>query len=206
MYEVEFLILSDHNTVKGSLDIAKKIKSKGLSIVCPPAAEYKTELGDIILVGLPYDLKSPKFEDLVKISQNNNCKLLFPHPYHDHTKIEYLASKVDFIEVFNSRCSLLENEKAEKLAKLTRKNTYASPDAHTISEYKNCIISYKTEDNSCWIKILDQNWHYCTKDKTTFCHIYVSSFIKSLKKKSIMVFIKSLIKICIFCTFFKKFR
>ena len=100
-YKVKFLILSDHNTVKGSLDVAKKIKSKGLSIVCPPAAEYKTQFGDIILVGLPYDLENPKFEDLVRISQNDNCRLLFPHPYHDHTKIEYLANKVDFIEVFN---------------------------------------------------------------------------------------------------------
>jgi len=203
---VKFLILSDHNTVKGSLDVAKKIKSKGLSIVCPPAAEYKTQFGDIILVGLPYDLENPKFEDLVRISQNDNCRLLFPHPYHDHTKIEYLANKVDFIEVFNSRCSLLENERAEELAKSTKKNTYASPDAHTISEYKNCIISYNIDDNSCWRKILNQDWHYCTKNKTTFCNLYISSFIKSLKNKSIIVLIKSLIKICIFCTLLKKIK
>ena len=113
-YDVGLLILSDHDTVEGSLEAAAKIKSRGLNIICPPAAEYKTEFGDIILVGFPEDLKSYKFDDLVKISFENNCKLLLPHPYHDHTNIEYLASRVDFIEVFNSRNSLLENKKTDK--------------------------------------------------------------------------------------------
>ena len=120
-HDVELLILSDHDTVQGSLEAADKIKSRGLDIICPPAAEYKTEFGDIILVGFPDDLSRHKFEDLVKISREHDCKLLFPHPYHDHTNIEYIASKVDFIEVFNSRNSLLENKKALELAKTSKK-------------------------------------------------------------------------------------
>lgn len=206
-YKIKFLIISDHDTVQGSLEAARKIKLKGLEIICPPAAEYKTNFGDIILVGLDYDLESPTFDELVKISKNNdNCRLLLPHAYHHHSNVNYIASRVDFIEIFNSRCSTNENKKAKKLAQLFQKLTYASPDAHTISEYKNCIISYEIIHTNDWTRILEKNWNYITKQKTTFCQIYISSFIKSLKKKSISTFLKSAIKICIFCFFYKRYR
>lgn len=200
---VGLLILSDHDTVQGSLEAANKINSRGLSVVCPPAAEYKTEFGDVILVGHPYDLKNHKFEDLVRISQKSDCMLLLPHPYHDHTNIEYIANKVDFIEVFNSRCSSLENKKALELAKQTGKNIYASPDAHLLSEYGNCIVEYDVNQASNWHEIINNEWSYHTKVKTSFCNVYKSSLIKSFKSRSILIFIKSLIKICIFCTFKK---
>ena len=101
-YKIKFLIISDHDTVQGSLEAARKIKLKGLEIICPPAAEYKTNFGDIILVGLDYDLESPTFDELVKISKNNdNCRLLLPHAYHHHSNVNYIASRVDFIEIFN---------------------------------------------------------------------------------------------------------
>jgi len=199
-HNVGLLILSDHDTVQGSLEAANKINLRGLSIVCPPAAEYKTEYGDVILVGHPYDLKNHTFEDLVRISQKSDCKLLLPHPYHDHTNIEYIASKVDFIEVFNSRCSLLENNKASELAEFTKKATYASPDAHLLSEYENCIVEYDVNTASNWHEIINHKWSYHTKVKTNFCNIYKSSLIKSFKSRAILIFIKSLIKICIFCT------
>ena len=206
-FEINFLIISDHDTIKGSLEAAKKIKLQGLDIICPPAAEYKTDLGDIILVGLTYELERPTFDELVEISNNNdNCRLLLPHAYHDHLNIEYLANNVDFIEIFNSRCSSNENEKAKKLAKSFKKLTYASPDAHTLPEYKNCIISYDIDDIIHWTKILEKNWKYYTKQKTSLCQIYISTIIKSLKIKSFNVLIKSLIKICIFCIFYKKYK
>ena len=200
---MELLILSDHDTVQGSLDAAEKIKSRGLNIICPPAAEYKTEFGDIILVGFPDDLENHNFENLVKVSHDNNCKLLFPHPYHDHKNIEYMASKVDFIEVFNSRNSLLENKKALELAETAKKSTYASPDAHLLSEYKNCIVEYDVDKVISWHEILNHEWCFHTKVSTSLCNIYKSAFIKSLKSKSIVGFIKSSIKICVFCSFIK---
>ena len=203
-YDVGLLILTDHDTVKGSIDAANKISEKDLSIICPPAAEYKTEFGDVILVGLPYDLISHSFEDLVKISSEKNCKLLFPHPFHDHTNIDFIASKVDFIEVFNSRCSPIENNKALELAKLTKKSTYASPDAHLLSEYKNCIVEYDVDDNSIWYEIMRHEWIYTTKVRTTFFNIYISALTKSIKKRSLVNFIKALIKVCYFYLFRKK--
>lgn len=202
-HEVQVLILSDHDTVQGSLSATKAIRARRLNIISPPAAEYKTEFGDVILVGLPYDLKNHNFEDLVKIAQENDCKLLFPHPYHDHTNIEYIASRVDFIEVFNSRCSFLENNKALELAKSIKISTYASPDAHLLHEYKNCIVEYDVNDNSNWYEVMKHDWSHHTKVSASFCDIYKSSLIKSLKTRSIVNFIKSFIKICIFC-FIKK--
>jgi len=194
---VSLLILSDHNTVKGSLEAANKIKSRDLNIICPPAAEYKTEFGDVILVGLNKDLKMHKFHDLIRASIDNDCKLLLPHPYHDHSNIEYLANNVDYIEIFNSRNSLQDNKKAFELAIKTKKKTFASPDAHLLSEYAYCIVEYSCDVQSRWFEIIDCDWRFKTKIKTSKSNIYKSALIKSLKHKSLINTFKSLVRICI---------
>ena len=203
--EVGLLILSDHNNVQGSLEAASQAREQGLNIICPPSAEYRTEFGDIILVGWPQSLETHDFQTLLRVSKEEGCGLLLPHPYHDHTNIEYIAKKVDFIEVFNSRCSSVENDKAIELARLMRpKNTYASPDAHLLSEYTNCIIEYDTSDSK-WDSIMEADWTYQTKSTTNSCNVYKSALIKSLKTGAILGFLKSSIKVCLHCIFLSRF-
>ena len=199
-FDVKLLILSDHNTVSGSLLAAKKIAELNLNIICPPAAEYKTEFGDVILVGYPYDLISHNFSDLINASHNPGCFLLLPHPFHDHTNIQFLCKNVDFIEVFNSRCNASQNKLALELALFNSKPTYASPDAHFISEYSNCIVNYSVELSTDLSDILQSDWSYVIKKNSSIANIYRSSFIKGYKNGSFIICFKALIKLSIiFC-------
>jgi predicted metal-dependent phosphoesterase TrpH len=201
---ISMIILSDHDNVRGSIELANLVKLNRANIIAPPAAEYKTEYGDVILVGLPYTIKNPSFNNLIEISKKNNCRLLLPHPFHDHKNIQYLAENVDFIEIFNSRCNTIDNQKAKDLAKLFSKKTYASPDAHLISEYNNCIVKYDNYLNDDWRDILDLNWEFCSSRNAKSYNIYRSSLIKSIKIHSPTLLIKSLIRLATLGYRFKK--
>jgi len=49
--ELDFVILTDHNTIDGSLELRDYVKNKNdTKLKVPVAAEYKTELGDVIVV------------------------------------------------------------------------------------------------------------------------------------------------------------
>ena len=61
------IILSDHDNVSGSIELANLVKIRGLNIIVPPAAEYKTEYGDVILVGLSYTLEDKTFDNLIEV-------------------------------------------------------------------------------------------------------------------------------------------
>ena len=201
---ISIIILSDHDNVSGSIELANLVKFRGLNIIVPPAAEYKTEYGDVILVGLSYTLEDKTFDNLIKVAKKNNCKLLLPHPFHDHTNIEYLARNVDYIEIVNARCSELENQKAQELSNLLSKKSYASPDAHLLKEYNNCIIKFDATTDKDWREILDSNWSFHSNISAKQYNVYFSSLIKSVKLKSPEVFVKSLIRLLTFGYKFKR--
>jgi len=46
--ELDFIILTDHDSISGSLALRQRIEELGLSIIVPIAAEYCTEYGDVI--------------------------------------------------------------------------------------------------------------------------------------------------------------
>ena len=49
---LDFAILTDHDDIQGSQALQRELKKRKLQIYVPTAAEYSTELGDIIIVGL----------------------------------------------------------------------------------------------------------------------------------------------------------
>ena len=40
--DLDFIILTDHDTINGSLALRKRIKERKLNLIAPIAAEYKT--------------------------------------------------------------------------------------------------------------------------------------------------------------------
>ena len=167
----------------------------------------RQEIGTDIVIFLTQDaipFNDKTFDNLIKVAKKNNCKLLLPHPFHDHTNIEYLARNVDYIEIFNARCSELENQKAQELSNLLSKKSYASPDAHLLKEYNNCIIKYDATTDKDWREILDSNWSFHSNISAKQHNVYFSSLIKSVKLKSPEVFVKSLIRLLTFGYKFKR--
>lgn len=193
---INFLVLTDHDTIIGSLALKNYIKSKNYNIEVIISAEYNTEYGDIIALGISTEVSNMTFALFIEEVRKQNGILLFPHPFKGHKNIEYIASKVDFIEVFNARTDKKSNEKAVCLAKKYAKPIYYATDAHNYNSLKNCIIEFK-KDGSFIESLHNSTIVPTTKVKTYYIEVFFSQLVKSYKYKDFKLFI-SLIKILIF--------
>tara|TARA_Y100000589_G_C27064483_1_gene592729 strand:- start:227 stop:952 length:726 start_codon:yes stop_codon:yes gene_type:complete len=190
-YNLDFLILSDHNTVAGSISLRKKLKKHGLSHVqVPVAAEYNTEYGDIIaaFINAEIDYTQP-FEQVTQEIKKQNGIVLFPHPYKGHKYIEKIATEADLIEVFNSRDTDHNNQKSVKLAKEYEKSSYWASDAHMLKEYDYVIVEIEYNTSNLKEALLFGQIKPVSQIKTTYFNILYSQFIKSLKTKNMKLLI-----------------
>lgn len=143
---LDTVVLTDHDEIKGSRLLRKQLYSSGINCNVMPGVEYKTSLGDVIVVGLDELLDSPSFEDLVALRDSNReVYLVLPHPFDSHVNIDYLAENVDIIEVFNGRSTPLNNSRSVKLALRYNKGFIWSSDSHIRSTLSNVILSYEKD-------------------------------------------------------------
>ncbi len=182
-YHLNFLLITDHDTVLGSQRLRERIKQRKLNIEVPIAAEYKTEYGDVISAFLEDEIVFLNFEDLVAKTKASGGLILFPHPYHDHQRFNHIAENADLVEVFNSRQSISQDEQALKLAIDHEKKIYFSPDAHYPSGLSNCIVEFD-DLGSLKKSLLEAEIKQVTSQKTRFVYIRLSQIIKDFKKKN----------------------
>ena len=189
---LNFLALTDHDTIKGSIELKKYIDHKKIDIEVIMAAEYCTEYGDVIALGIKEEITEMKFDLFVQQVKQQNGLLFFPHPYYGHTHIEDVAQKVDFIEVFNSRVDKARNGKAIILSNKYKKHQYYATDAHNYKSLKNSII--EVEKAGTLIESFRNNTIYqLSAIKTRRYEVLLSQFVKSFKRRNLNLFI-SLVK------------
>lgn len=106
------LAITDHNTIKGSLEALKS--SDDQIIIC--GSEIGTEIGDIIGLFINEEIKSRlSFEVIDEINDQGGLAVL-AHPFKRRKSLnEEIIKKIDAIEVFNSRAAKT-NENARKIA------------------------------------------------------------------------------------------
>ncbi|MCK5055402.1 MAG: phosphotransferase [Candidatus Aminicenantes bacterium] len=143
LHDLNFLLLTDHDTTAGSRQLKKEVENRGLAIEAPTAAEYHTEYGDVIAAFITTEINERRFDYFVEEVRKQGGLLLLPHPYRGHDEIDKLAQAVDLIEIFNPRVSAEENEKALKLARKYKKRTYYGSDMHLESEFANIVVLFK---------------------------------------------------------------
>jgi predicted metal-dependent phosphoesterase TrpH len=141
---LNFLILTDHDTIDGSLALRREVKRKKVALEVPIAAEYKTSHGDIIAVFIEEEIQARELTSFVSEVQEQGGLLLLPHPYNNHKDVERLAEIVDLIEVFNSRSSEANNEASLKLALRHAKGQYWAPDAHISGTLSRALVSVES--------------------------------------------------------------
>lgn len=124
--------ITDHNSIKGSLE-AKKYESEfGIKVII--GEEIKTDIGDIIGLGLVENAITGNWLDVIKnINQQGGISVL-AHPFRGHKNIIEVAQKVDLIEVWNSHSSYDENRRSYELAIKLNKPFIVGSDAHTYRE------------------------------------------------------------------------
>lgn len=129
--KVDVLIVTDHNTLQGSLEVAELARGKTAVIT---ASEYKTEKGDIIGLFLKEEIALRQSDAVIQEIRRQGGLVVLPHPYKGHTLDHELLKDVDIVETFNNRCSQSENALAQGLARELGKPGLAGCDAHCAPE------------------------------------------------------------------------
>ena len=138
--DVGALIVTDHNTITGSL-AARELVSKDVSLI-PVAAEYQSEKGDVIGLFLRDEVRSRQSSEIIEQIRAQGGLVLLPHPFKGHKLDDALLSSVDLIETYNARCSIEDNNRASALAKKWQLPTIAGADAHCFAELGAAINEY----------------------------------------------------------------
>ena len=137
--------ITDHNTIKGSLEAKKYEQEFGISVLI--GEEVRTDVGDIIGINLKKEIRSRNYSEVLsEIRQQGGISIL-PHPYKEHRLPDDLLREVDLIEGFNSRLSEEPNMKAVKLARKWNKPIVVGSDAHFAAEIGAAKTIIKTSSN-----------------------------------------------------------
>lgn len=135
-----FFVLTDHDSIAGSLALKEHINRLGIPTEIPLAAEYRTEWGELIGAFLAEEIHSRTVDQFIQEVHAQGGLVLLPHPFVGHVSIERLAEKVDIIEVFNSRCSSAQNQLSYQLAYRFNKPMYCGSDAHLPWDLANVVV------------------------------------------------------------------
>lgn len=135
-----FLIPTDHDTVAGAMRLREQARREGLELEIPIAAEYHTNYGDIIAAFIRDEIHTRDFDELLAETSRQGGITLLPHPFRSHTNLDYIAQRVDLIEVYNSRQSVVDDRRAEALARKYAKRPFYGSDAHLVSDLSGAIV------------------------------------------------------------------
>lgn len=135
---INCVAVTDHNTVKGGLELVKE--ARGLKdFIAIPGVETKTDVGDVILLFVNEEVRTSNFDELLDYARSVDAITVLAHPYRKHVMVEELAMKVHVIEVLNARCLKSTNSKALSLALKLNKPIMAGSDAHTAFEIGKAV-------------------------------------------------------------------
>ena len=141
--KIDYLVITDHDSTAGSCEANGYADKNRLPIEIPISAEYHTDIGDIIVVGVPPDFQ--KIFDhriLCKTVKSLGGHTILPHPYDGHDLKNADFTHIDCIEIFNSRSSELNNGLAKDLALSLNKNPVFRSDAHFLTDVCNTVFEY----------------------------------------------------------------
>ena len=143
-FNIDYLLVTDHDTVAGSIEAAAYAQKMGYDMLIPIAAEFTTNIGDIIAAGVQPDFqKQNDHIALCKQAKEQGAYIIMPHPYKGHRLEKVDFNLIDCIEVYNSRCTIQENLQALDLAYRLNKPMVYGSDAHTLADLCNSIFAYQ---------------------------------------------------------------
>jgi hypothetical protein len=148
---LEAIAVTDHNTIKGALEVARLAPAHIHVII---GEEIKTSEGEII--GLFLEEEIPKglaAEETIRLIKEQGGLVYVPHPFdplHLTPSYEFLASHaadIDVIEVYNPRITFTTfNEKARRLARKYDIPGGAGSDSHVVEGLGTAMLQLKKFD------------------------------------------------------------
>ena len=126
------IAITDHGTIRGGVEAKKVADNYGVEVIV--GAEIKTDCGDIIGLNLSEEIEYTGWQDVIRAIRAQGGIVVLPHPYRDHHCVEEIARSVDFIECWNARNSIEQNNSAVQLATTLGKSAIMGSDAHVYQE------------------------------------------------------------------------
>lgn len=195
--EYSIIAITDHNTIKGSLEARQYAANHYDHLQVIIGAEYTTDKGDIIGLFLKEEIRSNfAYEVIANIKQQKGIVVL-PHPYVGHHLEDKLIEQCDLIEAYNSRSNRLQNEKAHELAVTYRKPELVGCDAHFYRE----LYLAKVNFTAASVTLRDTLLRSPRAFETAPSNWYLSSasqMIKAYKTKKMSLALSTMV------TFFKR--
>jgi predicted metal-dependent phosphoesterase TrpH len=140
---IDGIVISDHNTVKGSL-IAKNIAKRFKNFTIITGAEVRTKEGEIIALDIKENVPiNLSIEETVEKIHELGGIATVPHPFGNYVFRRCAGKKglmADALEVYNATLTNGQNKKALDMAKLFKKSMTAGSDAHSVREVGNAGI------------------------------------------------------------------
>jgi predicted metal-dependent phosphoesterase TrpH len=118
--KLDGIAVTDHNTIKGSLDVLKLNKDKNFEVI--PSAEIRTNYGDVLAYYIQEEIKNRELFKVIDEVRKQGGLISIAHPFRTipwlrfRYPLEKLKGKIDAIEAFNSRMLIGENSKAARVA------------------------------------------------------------------------------------------
>ena len=129
---LDFLCITDHNTLAGARAAARLNRNPRLQVVI--GAEYATDQGDIVGLFLHEEIRERACQAVIQAIHAQGGLALLPHPYRGHQLDEGMCAAVDLVEIFNARTSAAANQRGQEQAQSRRKPQLVGADTHTLLE------------------------------------------------------------------------
>jgi hypothetical protein len=131
---IDVLAVTDHDTWQGAVDALGVVAKGGVRLRIVIASEVSTDHGDVIGMFLRDDVRVRPAAEFCDLVHEQGGLVMLPHPYKWHRLDEALLSRVDLVEVHNSRTPRPENARAAALARDRKLPALVGPDAHRVGE------------------------------------------------------------------------
>lgn len=130
------IAITDHNTIRGALEVAKLNKDKDFKVIL--GAEIKTQYGEILAYNIQEDIKSRDFEEVIEEIHRQGGLAVMAHPFGPGIIRKALPAefseinlkKLDGFEVLNGRTFPWQNKRAREIASKIGLAGTGGSDAH----------------------------------------------------------------------------
>ena len=168
---------------------AQKIGNEmGIKII--PAIEYATNAGDIIALFIQDVCSSKDCVSVLNSIQKAGGLSVLPHPMKGHDLEQIPFNLIDLVEIYNARCSSVQNKDAEKLSRKYNKPQIVGTDAHLpwelgLSLNYFLIPDIFTYDTKCLKKMLCRaERRFECKGLSSVYNVQLSQLIKGIKHRN----------------------
>ena len=153
--KIDCIAITDHNTIRGGIEVSKIVEARGLEdLTIIVGEEVRSSDGEILGLFLTEDIpRGLSGEETIDRIKSQGGVVGVPHPFDpmrsalDYQRMVALMERIDFIETFNARIVFKShNDKARRFAADNGLAMSAASDAHSPREIGRAYVEMRTFD------------------------------------------------------------